>query len=116
MTCSPIVPRDRPALALGRGIATTLMLAAMLHGAPAAAEQDCPMTPAELSFALDNEDAAARAWAAECFMEESVFFNYANLKHVANKMLRDESADVRYFGLLTLHASAWAGQATGGAR
>lgn len=104
--------RDNISRVLGCGIIATVMIAAMFHGFAAAAEEDCPSTPAELAFALTSDDAVARAQASECFIEEAIFFEYEDLKHVVKTMLNDDSAEVRYNGLSTLAASVWAAKTT----
>ncbi len=96
----------------GCGVAA-LALAVALYGVSAVAQGICPATPGELATALLDEDAAARAEAAECFIEEAVLFEYPDLKQVVNKMLRDDSPDVRFYGLSTLAASYLGGLTTG---
>lgn len=98
---------------LGCGVAAALALAVALHGFPAFAQEICPTTPGELTTALLNEDAAARAEAAEWFIEEAVLIDYPDLKAVVNQMLRDDSLDVRFYGLSTLAASYLGGLTTG---
>ncbi len=98
---------------LGCGVAAALALAVALYGFPVLAQGTCPATPAELSTELLNEDSAARAEAAECFIEEAALFDYPDLKQVVNTMLKDDSADVRFYGLSTLAASYLGGLTTG---
>lgn len=95
------------------GVAAVLALAVALCGFPAVAQEICPATPGELTTALLNEDATARAEAAECFTGEAMLFDFPELKQVVNKMLRDDSPDVRFYGLSTLAISAWGGLTTG---
>ena len=99
--------------ALRRGVAAAIGLSLALYGFPAFAQGICPATPGELTTALLNEDAAVRAEAAECFIEEAALLDYPDLKEVVNTMLKDDSADVRFYGLLTLAASYLGGLTTG---
>lgn len=112
-----ITERARQAAAgsFGRGLtaAIAVALGVTLYSFPSFAQGTCPTTPAEMSTELLDEDAAARAEAAQCFIESAVLFDYPDLKQVVNKMLNDDSADVRFYGLGALQASAWAALTTG---
>ena len=96
-----------------RNLVVTIVLCTALFGSPAFAQADCPTTPAELSSALQDDDAAARTHAAECFVEQAVFFDYSQLKHVVKTMLQDDAPEVRFYGLSSLYASYWAELTTG---
>jgi hypothetical protein len=111
-----ISKRTRHGTALSRSctLTVTVALCTALFGSPALSQADCPTTPAELSSALQDDDAAARTQAAECFVEQAVFFDFSQLKHVVDTMLRDDAPEVRFYGLSNLQASYWAELTTGG--
>lgn len=96
-------------------VCASALLAAILSGLPldGFAAEPCPTALADLSAVLAIEDAAARAEAAECFIEDSVLYDFPDLEPVVRVMLHDEESRVRWTGLSVLGASVWAGKTTG---